>query len=342
MVPSPPSTRSGRLDLLSDTPLDDPELDFFGFRAFAESLAYLIDDERTDTPLTVAISAPWGGGKTSVALMVDRLLREWTDQRLGERPNVICWFNAWTHDDAPHLGAALAASVARTANAHRALWRRLIEPLPGAMLSPRERWRRRLAIGVLSLAVLGVALTLGPVREWLESLPLLEDKAAGLGSVGVLALAVVLLWPRVMSAAEHAARFVDDPGSEAARGSMAQVREQLGRLIAQATRRGRFVIFVDDLERCRPARAVEVCEVANQLLGHRGVVIVLVADMDTIASSAQQLYADAEQVPDGETGDLGRRYLEKIVQIQLSLPPPRDSDMRRLLEGKPPATRTGT
>src|SRR6266511_2920595 len=46
----------------------------------------------------------------------------------------------------------------------------------------------------------------------------------------------------------------------------------------------RFVIFVDDLERCRPPRAVEVCEVASQLLGHPNVVTVLVADMATIAT----------------------------------------------------------
>ena len=115
VIPSPIQTPAD-LELLSDAPLTDPAMDLFGFRVFAESLALVIDSRRTETPLTVAISAPWGARKTSVARMVDHLLGEFSAERLGEKPNVVCWFNAWAHGDAPHLGAALGAAVARTAN----------------------------------------------------------------------------------------------------------------------------------------------------------------------------------------------------------------------------------
>jgi predicted KAP-like P-loop ATPase len=112
---------------------------------------------------------------------------------------------------------------------------------------------------------------------------------------------------------------------------MAQVSEQLGRLIWHACQGGRFVIFVDDLERCAPDRALEVCEMANQVLHHGGVVTVLVADMDTLASRAQERYANGQR--DGNGAAIGRFYLEKIVQIQLTLPPPTPRDMLRLLSG---------
>ena len=88
---------------------------------------------------------------------------------------------------------------------------------------------------------------------------------------------------------------------------------------------------MDDLERCRPPRAVEVCEVASQLLSHQNVVMVLVADMATIAASAEIKYAALERVRangrDGSgtglsPGAFGRLYLQKIVQIQFNLPPP--------------------
>ena len=96
------------------------------------------------------------------------------------------------------------------------------------------------------------------------------------------------------------------------------------------------MIFVDDLERCRPPRAVEICEVASQLLNHDGVVTVLVADMDTIARSAAIKYRELE-VPNSQQTDLGayeeygRAYLQKLVQIQFDLPAPASIQLKDML-----------
>jgi hypothetical protein len=141
------------------------------------------------------------------------------------------------------------------------------------------------------------------------------------------------VWSKLFAIGQAAANFVDDPRSEAAKGSMADVKRQLGKIIRQATGDGRrLVIFVDDLERSRPPRAVDVCETASQLLGHEGVVTILVADMEAIAAAAAIKYADLEgkyvaQASSGSTSEAlletyGRLYLEKIVQIQFDLPPP--------------------
>ena len=103
---------------------------------------------------------------------------------------------------------------------------------------------------------------------------------------------------------------------------MQQLREQLGKLIRQALRnpgpftnwlkdtwplatrlsarlrgRRRLVLVVDDLERCRPPRGVEVCEAASQLLGHPDVMTILVADMSTLAASAGIKYSQLRPFP---------------------------------------------
>lgn len=314
--------------MLSDTPLVHDRGDFFGYGAYADALTELIDSEATDTPLTVAISGPWGAGKTSLALMIGRRLDERSNV---ERPHVVCNFNAWIHDDAPHLGAAMAAHVAATANQHRSLWRRLIEPLPAAMLTSRARWRRRIFIAAVALALAIAALWIEPIRHAVEAFAPLDDEEAAQAGTATLALIVILfIGSRLFSALELAASFIDNPASEAARGAMSDVRSQLGRLIRQALHGGRLIVFVDDLERCKPERAIEVCEVANQLLSHEGVVTVLIADMQAIARAADASYPDVSGA-----GDTGRRYLEKIVQVQLTLPPPKMADMGRLLSGRP-------
>jgi hypothetical protein len=329
-LPGPPEVR-----LLSDTPLDDDAGDVLGFDALADALAELIDSERTATPLTVAISAPWGAGKTTMALMIQRRLARMTAQRNGERPTLICWFNAWQHADAPHLGAALAAAVANATGHHRPVWRRVLNPLPSTLISPRARVRRVLAVALVALAVAAVVMLVRDTRELVTGLSAVDpDTAAEVGPLVVALLAGLFVWRRVFSAAEAAARFVEAPETAAALGSMTAVRAELGDLIDQARQGGRLVIFIDDLERCPSERALEVCEVTSQLLAHEGVVTVLVADMATIARSAGTRYASSQEVPgaDHDAAEAGRRYLEKLIQIQITLPPPRPQDLDALLQ----------
>lgn len=314
--------------LLSDEPISSSDGDYFGFSAFAAALAEIIDNEETSTPLTIALSAPWGAGKTSVAKMIERGLEERVAAR-GAGKRIICEFNAWEHDDAPHLGAALAARVAHVANKDRRLPRRLLEPLPAAMLEPRQRWERLVSLGVLAAVLAGALMAFPPTRDLADGV--IDPKQAAAGTFGVLWLAAAV-WGLLYRAGRNATRFIDDPGSEAARGSIPEVKAQLRRLIDQATRGGRMLIVVDDLERCPAARAVEVFEVASQLLGHEGVVTLLLADMEELAEAAKLAYGGDRKAGDPE---LGRRYLEKLVQLELELPPPAASDMASLLEGKP-------
>lgn len=320
--------------LLSDEPISDPSEDYFGFGTFAGALTQIIDNDETDTPLTIALSAPWGAGKTSVAQMTQGMLKERVESRDEERPRIVCTFNAWDHDDAPHLGAALAAQVARTANRHRPRWRRLVWPLPGAMLSPQKRWRRIVKIAAMvALVSLGLVL-FHATRKAAESVLHLDASVvSGLGWFGVAVVAAVL-WTFLFGVAKDTANFIDEPSSEAAKGSMATVKDQLGDLIKHAIGDGRMVIIVDDLERCSASRAVEVFEVAGQLLAHHGVVTVLLADMSSLEKAATEAYGAK-----GSSGEeFGRQYLEKLVQLQLELPPPQSKDMVRLLRGEPPAT----
>ncbi len=327
-----PANKFSWFQLLADTPIAQDEQDRLGFTAYADALAGLLDDPATSTPLTVAITGPWGSGKTSLAKMVEGRLLRWPKER-GEAPHIVCWFNAWLHDDAPNLGSAFAAEVARVAGRHRPLMRKILRPLPTRMLPADERWRRRLLILLLCFMPLLLALAFAQFRHRLGTeiqnltTALGLQQAAGFSAV---LLVVITLWTTLASIASTAGRFISDPKEEAAKGLLNYVRSQLGELVHQATdigrSRRRLVIFVDDLERCTPPRAVEVCEKAHQLFGHRAVAVVLIADVGSLAASATVKHA-AEDEP-----IYGQRYLQKIVQIQFDLPPVRPEVMRSLLE----------
>ena len=139
-----------RLWTLADAPVHDDAADRLGYGDIADGLARLIDGEETATPLTIALSAPWGAGKTSLLRLVeDRVVRQRVDRH--EAPTIMVWFNAWMHDAAPNLSGALAADIARHATRCRDRWTRLRHPLPSSMLSPKERARRRFWLGAVAL-----------------------------------------------------------------------------------------------------------------------------------------------------------------------------------------------
>ena len=342
-VPSGPDARSAKPAaeywLYADKPVDPNDPDALSYGAYADALALLMDTADTNTPLTIAINGPWGSGKTSLAKMTEGRLAIGSD---WDAPHVICWFDAWANDDAPHLGAAFAAAVAKAANKQRHWWVRLGTPLPSAMLSSEQRWRRRLWYGVLAVALAAMAVFWPAGGSLLKPFAHPETAVSGLGhgtaatrlAWPALALAVILLAQRLAPSIQGVARWIDDPRSEAALGSMADANRQLGCLIERALRgKRRLMIFVDNLERCRPPRALEVCEVVSQLIGHEGVVTVLIGDMDTIAMSAEIKYAALETTPGtGRAADgYGRAYLEKLIQIQLRLPPPLPQKLRNML-----------
>lgn len=340
-----------RLHAVADQP-EIPGNDLLGFDAYAAAIAGLIDNPKTGTPLTLAISAPWGAGKSTLAAMVrERLERK--PAAGGSKPHVTCTFNAWMHDDARNLGAAFAAEIAREAHRRRPLLWRLFRPIPWGLAGTRDRIRQLGVLGAVVFVLLCVSAWFGglarviPVLDVFgklspEQLQALKDLGSSRTVGTVVAAALAMLGKVLLTMGGSLSGFVKDPETAAARGSLTRVREQLGSLIRQATPRGsRFVIFVDDLERCRPPRPVDLLEIVSQMLGHEGVVTVIMADMPAVAACAEIKYkalaerynpADRINVPPTVKSTYGRLYLQKIVQLQFDIPAQLPEHLQALID----------
>lgn len=376
--------------MLSDAPIDGDDGDLLDFGDYADAIAGLIDNPETSTPLTLAINAPWGAGKSSLAaLIIERLKNK--PAAKGDQPHVVCEFNAWMHDDADNLAASLTAVVAQTANQYRPRWRKFLQPLPIALRQPKDRWRVRVGwiVLLLVLSVAGTSLwpaieTSAPptnlpasvVAESISDLPgtnsqpkgdsnpskpgeattsdalekkppagdsLLERFGALFGSIVVILGLLFTLVTKLLECASAVSGYVKSPADEAVTGSMTAVRTQMGQLIRQATPKGsRFILFLDDVERCRPPKCMDLLEAVNQLLSHPEVVTIVLADLPGVAACAEIKYKDlAEKYTpsvggstDGsESGNaFGRMYLQKFIQLQFDLPEQTTQRVRSLAE----------
>jgi hypothetical protein len=320
------------------------------FEAYAEAIASLVDDPSTATPLTIAVNAPWGAGKSLLARHLVQILRA-KPSAAGRFGHVVCWFNAWMHDDADNIATALVSHVAQTADRMRPWWRRFRSPLPVSLAPPGERMKRRLVmLGVTLLLAVVLSWALAAVCQFSTILKYVMRELANFEFASgdaamarrdvipahdrewlfVMSTFALLIARRFAEIGSGLGGFLRDPQRAASSGSIDRVRQQLGAIIKQATPPGsRFVLFIDELDLCRPPHCIDILETISQLLDHPDIVSIVMADVSAVAAHAEIKYEKlaSKYIPGSEAkteggvpAGYGRVYLQKFIQMQFNLP----------------------
>ncbi len=98
-------------------------------------------------------------------------------------------------------------------------------------------------------------------------------------------------------------------------GLIEELREKFAELIRQNNgESGRTVIFIDDLDRIRPARAVEIMEVLKSVMDVEGCVYVLAIDFSVVLQGVQEKYGDKFDARKAAA------FFDKIIQIPFHMP----------------------
>jgi DNA-binding beta-propeller fold protein YncE len=104
----------------------------------------------------------------------------------------------------------------------------------------------------------------------------------------------------------------------------------------------RFIVFVDDLDRCEPAKCVEVLAAVNLMCEGLPFVIVLAIDPRVVVCSIESVNGSFYK----DTGLSGFDYLDKIVQLPFAIAeltkPEKKAMLRGYLTGKAKGTRDYT
>ena len=287
------------LAILSDEATDEDQL---GFGPYAQTLADIIADRQTDTPLTIGVFGGWGTGKTSLMRMVRRRLEATEQSPFAVRST---WFNAWLYAREPVLWRAL---VSRVLDA--------VRTFPNLDCDVREDLRQLEARLYAPTASSGGRLTFVP------------GAPHGIGRLSLPARAGLAFLQRQAERLDDA----DDVGklqeliadveeSEAlTRRDQIAALDEFRRAFGDISQRciqphGRLAVFIDDLDRCLPDRAVEVLEAVKLFLDVKGCVFVLGVERDVVEEGIRVRYKEYDR-----TKFKGGLYLEKIIQLPFSLP----------------------
>ena len=126
---------------------------------------------------------------------------------------------------------------------------------------------------------------------------------------------------------------ITDPGYATKLGFLHLVQADMKRVLRLvATEQRPLVVFIDDLDRCSPGTVAQVIEAINLFLAGEfpDCIFVLAIEPALVAAHIEVTYKDLvmalnQRHAPGEWSTLGWRFLEKIVQLPLSLPPPQDT-----------------
>lgn len=257
-------------------PKEDPFAnDLLDRKAVATNLSALV--QTMSGPAVIAIDAPWGGGKTTFVKM-------WK-QHLTNASHATIYFNAW---DADFSEDPLLAFVAT-----------LGDQLPPTVLDKAKA--KILALG-------GSLLRRG--------IPLLVHG----GTTGVLEVGAFSF---VEKSADAVGKWAGEVAKErlaaldAEKNAVSEFRDNLSKvassILDDKDTRGPLVIFVDELDRCRPDFAIQLLERIKHLFDVEGIVFVLSLDQRELAHSICAVY--------GQKFDaIG--YLGRFVDFTYTLPAP--------------------
>lgn len=332
--------------VLPDVPALEDKLNF---GPYVWTLRDIILSPDTLTPLTIGIFGSWGSGKTSLMKMLEEALKT-SDRREGQgRQTFSVWFNAWLYSKEDALWRALIVQVLSGL--------RRIRDLDEAARSDLNELAEQLyrAVGPSELGTLSIAAAELLKEEGTSAAQITLALQSGLDLLENVALARQQTDLAAAKALHDHVRRATAQLEQERIESLERFQEQFKTMVKKyVLPRGYMVIFVDDLDRCLPDKAVEVLEAIKLFLDVPGCIFVLGIDRDVVKRGIRLRY--------GEMGGMGRsgmlpllvsdalleegsggaakyrafmqglleesedvidggRYLEKIIQIPFVLPP---------------------
>lgn len=276
---------------------NEASTDLLRFRYLSEEVTDLVTESRL-LPITVGVYGDWGSGKSTLIRMIEAEVK-------GKANVLSLQFNGWLFEGYEDAKTALMGTVLDALdsyiNNNQDVSQRA-KDLLGSLVK-RVKW--------LEVAKMAGRYAL-PALVGLPHLSL-----ANIGS-DVVKLAQSAAAKADAETLTDAAGLLQEPPEDdkTTRRDIREFRNDFEQLLKEAKLTS-LVVFIDDLDRCLPDTVIETLEAIKLFLFVPGTAFVIGADERLIQ------YAVRERFPElpGTEVEVGRDYLEKLVQVPVRIPP---------------------
>lgn len=275
---------------------NETDIDLLGFDYLADAVVSVV--RRDDLlPATIGVYGDWGGGKSSLLRIVKN--------KLEEDPDVIVLsFNGWLFEDYENAKTALMGSILEELKDHQKLIPEVKDKVEGLLKRVNGL---KLVTGVGKLAV-GLSTGMLPLIasggwDFLSMFAALKENAKGV-DVGELKGII-----------DEKKKEEDDEEAKR-RKQIREFRKDFQKLLEESNIK-RLVVIIDDLDRCLPDTIIDTLEAIKLFLFVPNTAFILGADESLVKYAVRKRFPELP----GERAEVGRDYLEKLVQFPLRVPP---------------------
>ena len=292
---------------------------------------------------------PEAPNQTGIDAM-DKSVRWWAQVHANCEPmqppyHYAVWLNAWKFDNQEEVWASLAlATMEQIKHKHGLFWRLWFWWY--LTFSRMSFWSALLEVFKKFIVPLAFALTaayyetiIGSFETPLEAFAQYGNPLLWAGFVisGILAVGSIFKDPFQISLD----KVFDRPNYKDKVKFLMHFEKDFARIVRAATKNGfgwkpsKLVIFIDDLDRCEPPKSADIVEAVNLFLDAEGCIFVIGMDSESVARSIEVKYKDLLERMRAENTcvvSLSRLFLDKIVQIQFSVPRATPQQITRMVE----------
>jgi len=268
--------------MLTDNEVKNHKEDSLQYKTLCDTLVGII--MTSQTPITIGVFGEWGSGKTSLMRLTEN------DLKTGNTKTV--WFNAWKFDKAQDLRVALIHIILKQIEKDKSIPETVKDK--AVSLLKRVNW---LGLGRTAITV-GASLA----TPYLAILPLLSQVFSD-SKKGTESLSKVLPDELLKDSEGKSLELIGE------------FEEEFRKLaLDYAGEEGRLVVFIDDLDRCLPEKALDILEAIKLFLNVPQTVFVIGTDVKVIENGLVQKYGDKSEA-------FAKNYLDKIIQVPFRIPP---------------------
>lgn len=259
----------------AEIPVENAEQDRLGLDAYSASLAIYI--KNCVTPTTIAVQGDWGSGKTSLLHMIRSTLNPSAPAENTNNAEYLCIdFNTWQYS--------------------------------------QFEMSDSLSITFLTCFLNALQDKLGKTQKLSGTLDTIKKVTAGFAKRAALYTVGKFGGDELKDAAEEAIDTINGEPSTSEIDLIKQLKSQISECIDEVIISGkkRIVVFIDDLDRLNPVKAVELLEIIKIFLDCPHCVYVLAVDTDVIKQGIVQKYGLSEEK--------SHAFFEKLIQLPFIMP----------------------